>query len=75
MIIIIQISQQLDLSDRSKWIGVIGSRNGSKAELNATHNLGKNLVSKGYIVVSSLADGMDAAAHRGAIIDGGERTF
>jgi DNA processing protein len=63
--------QKIDLSNRSKWVGLIGSRNGSQSELDATYNLGKYLVSKGYIVVSGLADGMDAAGHRGALDGGG----
>jgi DNA processing protein len=62
---------EMDLINRSKWVAIIGSREGSAKELNAAYNLAKTCVNKGYIVVSGLAKGIDAYAHRGAIESGG----
>ncbi len=61
----------LNIDDKSKWIGVIGSREASKEELNSAYNLGILLAKRGYMVVSGLAKGIDTAAHKGALQGGG----
>lgn len=48
-------------------IGVIGSRTCSTYGENAAEMLGRDLASRGITIVSGLARGIDAAAHRGAI--------
>lgn len=48
-------------------IGVIGSRTCSTYGENAAEMLSRDLASRGITVVSGLARGIDAAAHRGAI--------
>lgn len=57
----------IDLTQREKWVAVIGSRKASLEELKTAHRFSYNLVRHGYIVVSGLAEGIDAAAHKGAI--------
>lgn len=48
-------------------VGVIGSRQCSTYGENASEMLSRDLASRGVCVVSGLARGIDAAAHRGAI--------
>ncbi|WP_145413419.1 DNA-processing protein DprA [Paenibacillus xylanexedens] len=62
----------MDLTQRDKWVAVIGSRKASADELRTAHNFSFNLARHGYIVVSGLAEGIDAAAHKGAIAGKGK---
>lgn len=62
----------MDLKNRDNWVAIIGSRNPSQAEINASYNLGLSCAKQGKIVVSGLADGIDGAGHRGAIAGGGK---
>lgn len=55
-----------------KGIAVVGSRNASELGLKRAQKLAMLLVAKGYVVVSGLAKGIDAAAHKGAIGAGGK---
>src|SRR3954465_11912223 len=48
-------------------VGVIGSRTCSTYGENASEMISRDLASRGICVVSGLARGIDAAAHRGAI--------
>jgi DNA processing protein len=48
-------------------VGVIGSRNCSTYGENASEMLARDLASRGICIISGLARGIDAAAHRGAI--------
>ena len=48
-------------------VGVIGSRTCSTYGENASEMLSRDLASRGITIVSGLARGIDAAAHRGAI--------
>ncbi|MFE6075659.1 DNA-processing protein DprA [Paenibacillus sp. NPDC057886] len=71
--IIIKISGlNMDLTQRDKWVAVIGPRKASSDELKTAHDFACNLVRHGYIVVSGLAEGIDAAAHKGAITGKGK---
>jgi len=56
---------------RHPRVAVVGSRRASEAGLKRTADLVKVLVSKGIVVVSGLAEGIDTAAHRAAIEAGG----
>jgi predicted Rossmann fold nucleotide-binding protein DprA/Smf involved in DNA uptake len=66
--------QKIDITDKSKLIAIIGSRNATKNELSVAYNLGVNLSKRGYIVVSGLALGIDTSGHKGAL-DGGGKTI
>ena len=52
---------------------VVGSRRASTYGQNVASMLGRDLASRGVTIVSGLARGIDAAAHRGAL-EGGGRT-
>jgi len=52
-------------------VGMIGSRKCSTYGINAAEMLSRDLASRGVTVISGLARGIDAAAHRGAIAAGG----
>jgi DNA processing protein len=59
--------------DRLDWqrsIGIVGARTASTAGLKMTRILASELGSKGYVVVSGLARGIDSAAHRAALETG-----
>lgn len=60
-----------DLIDSPKRIAIVGSRNVSEDGLRRTRRLVKLLVQDGYTIVSGLAKGVDTAAHRTAIDNGG----
>lgn len=53
------------------FVGIIGSRHPSNEEWNTAYHLARHTVKKGKIVVSGLANGIDTAAHRGALDEGG----
>jgi len=52
-------------------VAIVGSRAGSSYALSVAERLGADLASAGLAVVSGLARGVDAAAHRGALSVGG----
>ena len=52
-------------------VAVVGSRNATDEGLARARRLARELVSKGFTVVSGLAAGIDQAAHRGALESGG----
>src|SRR6185503_6404994 len=51
-------------------IAVVGSRNASAAGIKFAERIARDLADAGYIVVSGLARGIDAAAHRGSLAGG-----
>src|SRR5262245_24124628 len=51
-------------------IGIVGSRNASAAGQKIAQRLAQDLGEAGYIIVSGLARGIDAAAHRGSVATG-----
>ncbi len=54
-------------------VAVVGSRHPSEAGVEIAHTIARDLAACGVVVVSGLAMGIDAAAHRGAL-EGGGRT-
>jgi len=57
-----------------KRLAIVGTRKASKYGWDAANQLASQLASQGVAIVSGLAQGIDAAAHRGALAVGG-RTF
>ena len=53
-----------------RLIAIVGSRNASLAGRKIAHQLSRDLAATGYIVVSGLARGIDAAAHKAALNSG-----
>ncbi len=54
-----------------RGLAVVGSRNATPQGLQTAENFAKALAGKGLAIISGLALGIDAAAHRGALADGG----
>ena len=69
---LIFVSGKLEASD-ARSVAVIGSRAASRRGVAEARAVAEHLVSRGYTVVSGLAAGVDAAAHRAAL-DAGGRT-
>lgn len=65
---------ELSLTNRKDWVAIIGTRNPTKEEAIVAYSFGYKMAEKGKIVISGLADGIDAAGHRGAL-DGGGKTI
>lgn len=61
----------MDLSQRENWVGVIGSREATAAELQRAYDYAFEQASLGYTIVSGLANGVDTKAHEGALDAGG----
>ena len=51
-------------------IAIVGARNASINAQRHAHNIASELGKHGYIIVSGMARGIDAAAHRGALDTG-----
>jgi DNA processing protein len=49
-------------------LGIVGSRNPTRAGQEHAHDFAQSLASSGWCVVSGLAMGIDAAAHQGALL-------
>ena len=56
---------------RRQAVAVVGTRRPSRAGLAMAEALGRALAQAGWPVVSGLADGIDAASHRGCLSQGG----
>lgn len=62
----------LDLLKREHMVPIIGSRKATRTGNSKAYDLGISYAKKGYVVVSGLALGCDASAHRGCMAaDGG----
>ena len=57
--------------ERRNAVTVVGSRRGSSYGLGMARDLSRQLAASGTIVVSGMANGIDAAAHEGALDAGG----
>jgi len=53
-------------------LAIIGSRNPTHGGLRNALEFARHLAQQGFSIVSGLAEGIDAAAHRGALIAGGK---
>lgn len=53
-------------------VAVVGSRNPTQYGLSMARRLGADLAAAGFVVVSGMAAGIDATAHRGALSAGGK---
>lgn len=53
-------------------VSIVGSRKASEEGLESTRIIAKELVQKGVVIVSGLAEGIDTAAHTAAIDNGGQ---
>ena len=62
---------KLDLLKSEHMVAIIGSRKATRAGNSKAYELGLNYAKKGYVVVSGLALGCDAAAHRGCMAGNG----
>ena len=56
--------------DWDRTVGIVGARNASSAGLKMTRTLALDLGERGYTVVSGLARGIDAAAHKASLTTG-----
>ena len=53
-------------------LAIIGSRNPTRGGIRNAHSFSKHLAGQGFIIASGLAQGIDAAAHQGALDAGGK---
>jgi DNA processing protein len=67
---LLYVGGTLDRRDHQA-IAIVGSRKASAAGRTFTEELSRDLASAGFTIVSGLAVGIDAAAHRGALAAGG----
>ena len=54
-----------------RMVAIVGTRRATEYGRRVAHDLAFDLASAGWVVVSGLAGGIDAAAHRGALAAGG----
>lgn len=59
------------IADDSKAIAIVGTRRASQYGLDVTTKLARDLTQQGVTIVSGLAQGIDAAAHKAALEAGG----
>jgi DNA processing protein len=56
---------------RAPSVAIVGSRAASPYAIEVAHRLGADLARRGITIISGMARGVDAAAHRGALDGGG----
>lgn len=61
-----------DLTDRERWVAIVGSRKAPLTDLQNARKMGYMLAKQGFTVVSGLAIGIDIEAHLGALDAGGK---
>lgn len=59
-------------ADAPRAVAIVGTRRASRPARDLAHDLAVGLAGRGVRVISGLADGIDAAGHRGALAAGGE---
>lgn len=64
---VIHCKGNLDLLKSEKAVAIIGARSADKEGNTKAYQLGAEYARKGYVIVSGLALGCDAAAHRGSL--------
>lgn len=69
--LVLYVQGQLPVFDEEAVIAMVGSRSASSYSLESGERLAYELASQGAVIVSGLAAGGDAAAHRGALRAGG----
>lgn len=67
--ILFRIGRPVDPDE--KMIAIVGTRHATEAGRRFTHSLATKLVEAGLTVVSGMAEGIDSAAHKGALDAGG----
>lgn len=67
---VLWVRGRVDVLDEPS-VAIVGSRAGSSYAMTVAERLGADLAARGIVVVSGLARGVDAAAHRGAVTAGG----
>lgn len=67
---VLYVRGKLDLL-KTPGLGVVGSRNATPQGLQTAENFARALAAKGLTIISGLALGIDAAAHRGALAASG----
>jgi DNA processing protein len=70
---ILHMRGSVEALSQSSMVAVVGTRNASKLGKEIAHRIASKLASMGFVVVSGLAKGIDAAAHRG-VLDARGRT-
>lgn len=63
---------QYELTDDDVYVAIIGSRKATQYGIRTAHKLSYELAKRGIVIVSGLAYGIDAAAHKGALEAGGK---
>ena len=66
----IYVMGNIDLLKSKHKVAIIGSRKATRAGISKAYDLGLEYAKNGYVVVSGLALGCDAAAHRGCMAGG-----
>lgn len=69
---VIHCKGNLDLLKTAKAVAVIGARAADKEGNEKAYQLGKEYAENGYVIVSGLALGCDASAHRGCLDANGD---
>lgn len=71
---LLYVKGTLDPAADQRAVAIVGTRKATHAGRKATYDIARALAESGVTIVSGLAQGIDAAAHQGAL-DGGGRTL